>query len=90
MHQNELDTEILHVRVSRSLKEQMDRLTKETGQDQSTLAQEAIQEYVAFEAEQLAKIHRGIREADAGQFATPEQVEAVRHKYRAFRAERAG
>jgi predicted transcriptional regulator len=46
--------------------------------------------YLAFEAEQLAKIHRGIREADAGHFATAAEKEAVFNRFRTHRPERAG
>ncbi len=66
------------------MKEQLNSLAQATGQDQSQLAEQALSEYVAFEAEQLARIHEGIRAADAD-----EEVRAVFDKYRAYQGERA-
>ena len=84
MNPTDPDTEILSIRVTKALKEQMESLAQARGQDQSQLAEQALSEYVAFEAEQLAKIPRGVREADAGDFATDEEMEilAVMHQSR--------
>ena len=82
--------DVLHISVSRALKEQIDNLARATGRDQSQIAQDAVSAYVAFEAEQLAKIHRGIADADAGRFATDEEMEASFNRYQTYRAERAG
>lgn len=87
---SETDNEILHIRIPKAMLEQMERLTQATGRDPSRLAQDALGPYLAFEAEQLAKIERGIREADAGQFATAEEKEAAFNRYRAYRSEQAG
>jgi len=87
---SDTDTEILHIRIPKAMKEQIDLLTQATGRDPSRLAQDALGPYLAFEAEQLAKIHRGIREADAGHLASTEEKEAVFNRYRAYRSERAG
>lgn len=87
MPQNDTETEILQIRIPKAMIEQMERLTQQTGRDPSRLAQEALGPYLDFEAEQLAKIHRGIREADAGHFATAQEMEAVFNRYRAHRTE---
>lgn len=84
------DTEILQIRVPKAMIDQLERLTKATGRDPSRLAQEALGPYLAFEVEQLARIHRGIREADAGDFATAEEKDVVFNRYLAYRSEKVG
>jgi len=43
--------------------------------------QEALRRYVAVESWQVGQILEGIRAADAGDFASEEEVEAVSSKY---------
>jgi len=90
MSENNQDTTTLHLHLTKETAAQIEQLAQATGQDQSQLAEQALSGYVAFEAEQLAKIHRGIADADAGRFATPEEVEEAFNRYRAYRAEQAG
>ena len=90
MSETDTDTRILQLRIPKTMMEQLERLTQATGRDPSRLAQDALGPYLAFEAEQLAKIERGIRQADAGQFATAEEKDAVFNRYRAYRSERIG
>ncbi len=89
MSQNDQDTTILQLRLSKATAAQIESLAQATGQDQTEIAQDAVSAYVAFEAAQLTKIHEGIRAADAGNFATREDVEAAANRYRAYRAYRA-
>jgi len=90
MSENNQDTTTLHLHLTKETAAQIEQLAQATGQDQSQLAEQALSGYVAFEAEQLAKIHRGIADADAGRFAAPEEVEEAFNRYRAYRAEQAG
>ncbi len=90
MSETDADTRILQLRIPKTMMEQLERRTQATGRDPSRLAQDVLGKYLAFEAEQLAKIERGIREADAGQFATAEEKDAVFTRYRAYRSERIG
>jgi RHH-type transcriptional regulator, rel operon repressor / antitoxin RelB len=90
MNPNDTDTTVLQFRISRATAAQIEQLAETTGQDQSQLAEQALREYVAFEAEQLAKIHAGIAEADAGRFVSREEVESIANRYRAYRAQQAG
>ncbi len=90
MGENDHDTTILQLRLSNATAAQIEQLAEATGQDQSQLAEQALSAYVAFEAEQLARIHRGIADAEAGRFATDEQMEATFNRYRAYRSEQAG
>jgi RHH-type transcriptional regulator, rel operon repressor / antitoxin RelB len=84
------ETTVVQLRLSKSTAEQIEHLAQTTGQDQSQLAEEALRQYVAFETEQLAKIHRGLDDAKAGRFATDEQIEATFNRYRAYRTKQAG
>jgi predicted transcriptional regulator len=42
---------------------------------------EALTHYVQSESRQIHDIHEGLKEADAGEFSTDEQVKAVFDKY---------
>lgn len=71
----------LNVRLPVDLADQLDQLTKVTGRNKSTLTVAALSEYVAREAWQLQDIQDGIAEADRGEFASDEAVNAVFAKY---------
>lgn len=90
MSAEEHDTTILELHLSKATAAQIESLAQARGQDQVEIAQDAVRAYVAFEAEQLAKIQRGLADADAGRFATSEDVDAAFDRYRAYRAEQAG
>lgn len=55
-------------------------LAANTGRTESYLAIEALREYVERETWQVAKIKKGIEQADAGEFATDDEVAALRNK----------
>jgi len=73
---------ILTLRVDSKLKKKLDRLAKTTQRSRSFLAAEAIREFVALNEWQIEEIKKGIREADAGNFATEEEVAAMRRKWK--------
>ncbi|MGI8913732.1 MAG: CopG family ribbon-helix-helix protein [Chloroflexota bacterium] len=79
-------TTTITVRVPLGMREQLDELARATGRQRSYLAYEALRQYLEHESWQIIQIQAGIRAADAGDFATPEQVEAVRNKYGAHSA----
>jgi len=83
-------TTTITVRVPESLRARFDELAKTTGRTRQYLALEGLRRYIEVESWQVAKIMEGIRAADAGDFATEEEVERVVNKYRAPRTERAG
>lgn len=76
-----METAILTLRVSREVKEQLGRLAEATHRSQSFLGGEAIQRYVDLESWQIAEIQQAIVEADAGDFASDEELNAVVKKY---------
>jgi len=68
---------ILTVRMPVEMKQQLENLSRSTGRSKSRLAAEAIQRYVELEEWQVMEIQAGIREADAGDFASNDEVKAV-------------
>lgn len=75
-------TATVMARIPVQLRLALDRLTKSTGRNKNALIEEAIRRFVDVEQWQLADIEAGLREADAGDFATDEEMEALRAKYR--------
>ena len=73
---------ILTLRVDNKLKKKLDKLAKTTQRSRSFLAAEAIREFVALNEWQIEEIQKGVREADAGNFATKEEVTAMRKKWK--------
>ena len=71
----------LNVRLPEALYNQIEELAKETARIKSFLAIDALTNYVQSESWKIRDIHEGIKEADAGEFATDKQVNAVFAKY---------
>ncbi|MDH4478944.1 MAG: hypothetical protein QE283_03610 [Rhodoferax sp.] len=71
----------INVRLPEPLYNQIEALAKATARTKTFLAIDALTHYVQSESWQIHDIHEGIREADAGEFATDEQVKAVFDKY---------
>jgi predicted transcriptional regulator len=61
----------------------LDRLAEKTDRSRSWLAARAIEDYIALNAWQIAKIEAGINAADRGDFADEKEVARVRKKYAA-------
>lgn len=71
----------INVRLPEALYKQIEELATATARTKSFLAVDALTQYVQSEAWQIRDIHEGIKEADAGEFATDQQVKAVFAKY---------
>jgi RHH-type rel operon transcriptional repressor/antitoxin RelB len=71
----------INVRLPDALYNQIEELAKATARTKSFLAIDALTNYVQNESWQIRDIQEGIKEADAGEFATDEQVKAVFSKY---------
>jgi RHH-type transcriptional regulator, rel operon repressor / antitoxin RelB len=76
------NSDILTLRVDSKLKKKLDKLAKTTNRSRSFLAAEAIREFVGLNEWQIEEIKKGVREADAGKFATEEEVTAMRRKWK--------
>ena len=60
----------------------LDALAADTDRSRNWLAAKAIENYIELNAWQIERIKQGIAQADRGEFATEEEVEAVFAKYR--------
>ena len=68
-------------RVPREMRDELDRLVKTTGRNRNALVEEALRRFIEAERWQLADIEAGLREAEAGDFAADEEMQALWSKY---------
>ena len=67
----------INVRVSDAARlRQLDALAEATGRSRNHIVNEALTRYIEEESWQLAKIEEGLRQADADEFSTNEEVTA--------------
>ncbi|MDP1524443.1 MAG: ribbon-helix-helix protein, CopG family [Rhodocyclaceae bacterium] len=78
-----METAVLTLRVPIEVKQQLDQLADATHRSKSWLAGEAIQRYLDLEAWQIGQITQALAEADAGDFASDDEMAAVKSKYAA-------
>lgn len=71
----------INVRLPEALYQQIEELAKATSRTKSFLAIDALTNYIQSESWQIRDIHEGIKEAEAGEFATDREVNAVFAKY---------
>ncbi|PIQ12682.1 MAG: CopG family transcriptional regulator [Hydrogenophilales bacterium CG_4_9_14_3_um_filter_59_35] len=76
-----MDTAILTIRIPVEVKTRLDKLAAATHRSKSFLGGEAIKQYVDLEAWQITEIQQAIQEADANDFASDEELDAVVNKY---------
>lgn len=71
------------VRLEDDLKERLERLAESTKRSKSFLAAEAIREFVELNEWQVRETRAALKEADAGDFASDEEVDAIAAKWNA-------
>ena len=64
-------------RIDEETQSRLDQLAKATDRSSSWLVADAIRRYVEEEGWQVAAIEEGVRQADAGDFATEDEVKAA-------------
>jgi predicted transcriptional regulator len=69
------------VRVPDETADKLDKLAEKMARSRSYVAAQAIEDFVAREAWQLAEIEAGLAEADRGAFATSADIARVVGKY---------
>lgn len=69
-------------RAGRTQIRQLDALAKRQRRDRTQLIEEAIEQYLALQQMHLARIDDGIAAADAGDFATEEEVQSEFARWR--------
>ena len=65
-----------------SVKERLEELARSTSRAEASLVSDAISSYVELQEWQIDEIRKGQREADAGDYATDEEVAAVFSKWK--------
>lgn len=76
------DSSTLTMRLPADIKERLERLAEATDRSKSRLAADAIRRYLDLEEWQVSGTQAGVREADRGEFASDEEVDAVFNKWR--------
>lgn len=76
-----METTTLTLRVPSEIKEQLDKLADATHRSKSYLAGEAIRQYLELEVWQIGEIQQALKEADANDFASEDDVNAIVRKY---------
>lgn len=74
--------EVMTIRVDQKTKQRLEKLADATERTKSFLAAEAIRSYLDLNEWQIQEIRAGLREADAGDFASDAEVESVFAKWR--------
>lgn len=72
---------MISMRLPDELSDQLNTLALATGRTKSFLAGQAIRDYLERESWQIAEITQAIAEADAGDFASEEEVHALSAKW---------
>ena len=75
-------TSTVTIRLEEATKDKLEKLADATHRSRSFLAAEAIKAYVESNEWQINEIHEAIKEADAGDFATETEVQAVVEKWK--------
>ena len=71
----------LSLRVPQETIEQLGQLAEATGKSRNFIAVQAMKDFIRREAWQVAEIQQAIKEADAGLFATDEDMQALDVKW---------
>jgi predicted transcriptional regulator len=73
---------VLTLNVEDETLARLEALARETGRSSEQLAGEALKQYVEYESWKAHKIRDAVRRADAGDFATDEEMQAVFDRHR--------
>jgi predicted transcriptional regulator len=71
----------MSMRLSDEVMDRLGELATATGRTKSFLAGQAVMEFLERESWQVAQITQALREADAGDFVSDQDVEAMREKW---------
>lgn len=77
-----VETISVTARIPVADKERLDRLAMATGRTRGFLISRAIQDYLANQTWQMEEITKAIEEANAGAFATEEEMQAFFGKWK--------
>ncbi len=69
------------IRLEPELKSRLDKLAAVTHRSKSFLAAEAVREFIELNEWQIEEIKAAVKEADAGDFASEQEVRAIFNKW---------
>ena len=69
------------VRIDQDLEQQLQKLADVTGRTKAWYIREALKSYISHEEWMVQAIQNGVREADAGEFASDEKVQTAFKKH---------
>ena len=69
------------IRLESELKSRLDKLSAATHRSKSFLAAEAVREFIEINEWQIEEIKDAVKEADAGDFASDQEVQTVFNKW---------
>ncbi|AZC35817.1 CopG family ribbon-helix-helix protein [Pseudomonas chlororaphis] len=72
---------VMSLRLPDDVADALAHLAKATGRSKSFLAVDALREYLAREAWQIDEIQKALTEAEAGDFASAEELDGVLNKW---------
>src|SRR5919204_6677592 len=75
------DTVVLTVRIPIVLQQQLDTVAQAMERSRAWVITQALEYFVAVQGWQVEEIHKALIEADAGDFATAEEIAALNNKY---------
>ena len=70
------------VRLEPAKRAELDAVAQSIDRDRSYAINEAIDAYLDVHRWQVAKIEKGLRQADAGEFVSDAEIEAILARYR--------
>lgn len=72
---------IMSLHIPDNIDKQLEALSMVTGKSKTVLAGQAIEDYLAHESWQIKETEQALKEADAGDFSTPEEMQATFRKW---------
>ncbi len=69
------------IRLEAEMKSRLDKLSAATHRSKSFLAAEAVREFIETNEWQIEEVEKAVKEADAGDFASNQEVLAVFNKW---------
>lgn len=77
-----MSEELISVRIPTEKKAALDAIAAQTDRDVSLVIEEAVNAYLDLHAWQRAHIEEGVRQADAGEFASEAEVREALARWR--------
>ncbi len=74
-------TTTMTIRLEPELKSRLDKLSAATHRSRSTLAAEAVREFIEINEWQIEEIRDAVTEADAGDFSSEHEIRAIFNKW---------